>query len=227
MSRLLKYVLWSCIASVGLTGCGSSDPVAVTDDVSSAPDQPNDASQNVESDVDSEPLTGNAFGPEGDSNVQVAERRFPLKSALGDIWGVEGDHFSVDFTITNGKFLITPTEIDGVTHSLLLPVESSATVYVELYSPGDAFTFGTYSYSPFGAGGGVLAGNAYFDEAFVGVDANNSGDVEPNENLTVIGGTFEFSGDLPDIELRFSVTLENGESVEGHYTGLFDFADRS
>jgi len=42
----------------------------------------------------------------------------------------------------------------------------------------------------------------------------------------VIGGTFEFVGELPDIELRFSVTLESGEMAEGHYTGLFDFADR-
>lgn len=223
MSQLRKLALWTtCLACVSVVGCGSSDPMTATSPLMS--DQSDDMLQNDDDSVG--PMTGNAVGPEGDSSVEVDELSFPLKSALGDIWGPEGDHYSVDFTITNGKFLVAPTEIDGVTHSLLLPVEASATIYVELYSPGDAFSFGTYSYSPFGAGGGVLAGNAYFDSAYVGIDTNNSGDIESNENLRVIGGTFEFAGELPDIELNFSVTLENGQQAEGHYTGLFDFADR-
>jgi hypothetical protein len=227
MSQLLKFALWTCIASVGMAGCGGSDPMGATENQLPALDQSDDVPQNDGTGQDSVPFMGTAVGPEGDSNVKVGELRFPLKSALGDIWGIEGDHYNVDFTITNGKFLVVPTDIDGVTHSLLLPVESSATIYVELYSPGDAFSFGTYSFSPFGAGGGVLAGNAYFDGASVGVDSNESGDIEPNENFKVIGGTFEFIGALPDLELRFSVTLENGQLAEGHYTGLFDFADRS
>ena len=226
MSRLINFALWTCIASVGMTACGNSDPMAATENQLSALDQSDDMPQNDETGQDSMPVMGNAAGPEGDSSVEVGERRFPLKSALGDIWGIEGDHYSVDFTITNGKFLVAPTNIDGVVHSLLLPVESSATIYVELYSPGDAFSFGTYSFSPFGAGGGVLAGNAYFDSAYVGIDSNESGDIESDENFRVIGGTFEFIGMLPDVELRFSVTLENGQLAEGHYTGLFDFADR-
>jgi len=165
-------------------------------------------------------------GPEGDSRLEVSERRFPLDAGLGDIWGVEQDHYNVDFTITNGSFLVSPTDIDGVIHSLLLPVQASATIFAELYSPGDFFSFGTYSFSPFGDGGGALVGNAYFDNATVSFDINDSGDIEEGETFQVIGGTFEFIGELPDIELRFSVTLENGEMAEGHYTGLFDFADR-
>jgi hypothetical protein len=222
MSQLFNYALWTCIASVGMTGCGSTDPMALPEEVQPALDQPAGIPSTDQSDM----VMGNAFSPEGDSNVKVDEHRFPLKSALGDIWGPEGDHYSVDFTITNGKFLVAPTEIDGITHSLLLPAEASATIYVELYSPGEAFSFDSYSFSPFGAGGGVLAGNAYFDSAYVGIDSNESGDIESNENLRVIGGTFEFTGALPDIELRFNVTLENGQVAEGHYTGLFDFADR-
>jgi len=82
------------------------------------------------------------------------------------------------------------------------------------------------SYSPFGSGGGVLAGNAYFDSAYVGIDLNDSGDIEAEENFRVISGTFDFKGELPNIELSFSVTLENGQQAEGQYTGLFDFATR-
>ena len=224
MSQLLRFALWTCLASVSVTGCGSSDPTTVVVGTPVVPSQNADMPQDDQGDL--APVTGNAVGPEGDSRLEVNELRFPLKSALGDIWGVEGDHYSVDFTITNGKFLVTPTEIDGTTHSLLVPVEASATIYVELYSPGKAFSFGTYSYSPFGSGGGVLAGNAYFDSAYVGMDINESGDIEANENFRVIGGTFDFAGTLPDIELNFSVSLENGMKAEGHYTGLFDFADR-
>ncbi len=176
-----------------------------------------------------DPLVDNAqvvLGPEGDSRLEVSQRSFPLDAGLGDIWGVERDHYNVDFTITNGSFLVSPTDIDGVMHSLLVPVQASATIFAELYSPGDFFSFGTYSYSPFGDGDGALVGNAYFDNASVSFDINDSGDIEEGETFEVIGGTFEFTGELPDIELRFSVTLESGEMAEGHYTGLFDFADR-
>jgi hypothetical protein len=156
----------------------------------------------------------------------VDERRFPLDSALGDIWGVSNDHYKVNFTLTNGKFVLVPTEIDGVTYKLLVPAAATAVVFAEMYSPGETFSFVTYSHSPFGDGGGVLAGNAFFDHAFVGYDEDNSGEVENDERQAVIGGTIDFTGILPDIELHFSVSLENGQTAEGHYTGLFDFTDR-
>lgn len=178
----------------------------------------------VQSPLDDEPLAGS--GPEGDSSVTVDAISYPLNSALGDIWGVENDHYNVDFTLTNGKFLVSESEIDGVTHSLLVPVEATATMFAELYSPGDSLMFITYSYSSLDVGNEALAGNAFFNRAFVGVDTNNSGDIENNEKIDVIDGTIEFTGTLPDIELRFSVTLANGQTAEGHYTGLFDFADR-
>jgi len=205
---------------VWLSGCGDSDLQPGIDGSITEPD-PIDGMPPADEDPPVSPV-----GPEGDSRVKVGDRQYPLNSALGDIWGPEGDHYNIDFTITNGKFLVAPTLIDGVEHSLLLPVEASASIYAELYSPGDSFSFGTYSFSPFGAGGGVLAGNAYFDSAYVGIDRNDSGDIDAEENLRVIGGTFDFAGALPNIELRFSVTLENGQLAEGHYTGLFDFADR-
>lgn len=174
--------------------------------------------------LDDEPLAGS--GPEGDSSVSVGAIRYPLNSALGDIWGVENDHYNVDFTLTNGQFLVSRSEIDGVTHSLLVPVQATATMFAELYSPGDSLMFVTYSYSSLETDNAALAGNAFFNRTFVGVDTNNSGDIENDEKVDVIGGTIEFTGTLPDIELRFSLTLANGQTAEGHYTGLFDFADR-
>ena len=207
------------MASVWVTACSDTESVLTVDGASA------DTQTQMQEDG-SVPLTGNAVGPEGNSHLAVGDELYPLKSALGDIWGPEGDYYSLDFTITNGKFLLVPTEIDGVLHSLLVPAEATATIYAELYSSGDSFSYGTFSFSPVMDGAGVLPGNSYFDNAFIGFDTNNSGDVEADENFKVIGGTFEFDGALPAIELRFNVTLENGQQAEGHYSGLFDFADR-
>lgn len=166
------------------------------------------------------------LGPQGDSSLNIDERRYPLDSALGDIWGFRDQHYNVNFTLTNGKFVATATDVDGTTHNLLVPAKATAILYAEMHSPGDYFSFVTYSFSPFGAGGGVLDGNAYFDNAYVGYDADNSGNVEEHEKRPVLGGTIAFVGVLPDIELDFSVQLDNGRSATGHYTGLFDFTDR-
>lgn len=221
MSQLRKFACCTYMMSaIWLSGCSGSDSVEAMQE------QPANQEQGGPSEDDGNAGGENWLGPEGNSGVTLGERQFALKSALGDIWGPGGDHYHVDFTLTNGKFLIAPTEIDGVTHSLLVPVKASATIYAELYSPGDAFAFGTYSFSPAGVSGSSLAGNAFFDSAYVGVDTDDSGDIESDENFRVIGGTFEFEGVLPKIELNFSVTLENGQMAEGHYTGLFDFANR-
>ena len=218
MSQLFKIALCVCMASLWVAACTDSETTAESDSEGSQTQPQNDGPI---------PDTGNAVGPEGDSRLEVLDEQFPLQSALGDIWGVEDEHYSVDFTITNGKFLLAPTEIDGVLHSLLVPAQATATIYAELYSPGESFSYGTFSFSSSDSGVGSLSGISYFENAYVGFDSNESGDIESDENIRVIGGTFEFSGALPDIELNFDVTLENGQQAVGHYTGLFDFAERN
>lgn len=226
----------ACAMCLILPGCGDSQPVfsslnadsvAVVSDQAFVGDDPSvelALPPPITQYNDESPWV--SLGPEGDSHVLVDDRRYPLSSALGDIWGIEGNHYNVDFTLTNGKFLVAPTDVDGTIHSLLVPVQTTAIVYAELYSPGSSLSFVTYSYSSFGNAGGVLAGNAFFDQAYVSVDTDSSGEVEDDEKISITGGTIEFAGKLPDIELRFNVTLENGLEAEGYYTGLFDFADR-
>ncbi|MGQ7845427.1 hypothetical protein ACUNV4_13170 [Granulosicoccus sp. 3-233] len=175
---------------------------------------------------DEDPVPVESVGPEGDSNLSVDGRLYPLKSALGDIWGETGEHFNVNFTLANGMYQPDVLEVSGRQYDVLTPVATSALFYARMYSPGDQFSLVTYSYSPFGDGGGVLAGNAFFADAHVGVDEDLSGDVEDDEKRMVVGGTIDFTGTLPYIELHFSVTLEDGQLVKGHYTGLFDFTRR-
>ncbi len=175
---------------------------------------------------DEDPVPIDSVGPEGDSSLSVNGQFYPLKSALGDIWGESGEHFNVNFTISNGRYRPDSIKVDGIEYDMLTPVATSALFYARMYSPGDQFSLLTYSFSPFGDGGGVLAGNAFFADAYVGVDEDLSGDVEDDEKQAVVGGTIDFTGTLPNIELRFSVTLDDGQLVEGHYTGLFDFTRR-
>ena len=129
MSRLHISIWCTCALAFALVGCGDSANVADTDSSQPQNDgQNSDAAQppSVSQYIDHVRVVA---GPEGDSNVKVSAIEYPLDAALGDIWGVEGDHYSIDFTITNGKFLVTPTTIDGLTQSLLVPVEASAVVY--------------------------------------------------------------------------------------------------
>ena len=55
-------------------------------------------------------------GSVDDSSLSIGELRVLLNAALGDIWGVQDNHINVNFILTDGKFTITPTTIDGVTH---------------------------------------------------------------------------------------------------------------
>lgn len=227
------------LCALVLQGCGSSsatdgsEPTNLPEDDSGQPSGDGDGSQSGDGVTppvthlpgeDVVPIV--AVGPQGDSHLTANGRVYPLDSALGDIWGPAADHFNVNFTVSNGRYRLESAEIDGSLYELLVPAAASAIFHAELYSPGEQFSLMTYSHSPFGDGSGVLAGNAFFDDAYVGVDEDLSGDVEDDEKRAVIGGTVDFTGVLPNIELRFSVTLEDGQLVEGHYTGLFDFTSR-
>lgn len=231
-------VLPLCV--LALQGCGNSsetdpsnrDPITVDDQSGVSEDgeslQAGDGTlpPDVVNLPGNDPETSVVIGPEGDSSLIVNERIFPLDAALGDVWGAQGEHFNVNLTLTDGKFTIMPTTVDEEIYNLLVPAEATAIVYAEMFSPGDHFSFVTYSYSPLGVDGGMLAGNALFTDAYVGFDIDRSGEVDDDEELSIVGGTIEFTGIVPDIEVHFSVTLENGLLAQGHYTGLFDFTNR-
>ncbi len=240
MAHCNYQILALPLCVLAMQGCGNSpatdplarDPIIAGDPLGPSQDgeslQSSDGTQQLEivNLPGDDPENIVVIGPEGDSSLVVNERNFPLDAALGDVWGVQGEHFNVNFTLTDGQFTIMPTRVGEEIYNLLVPAEATAIVYAEMFSPGDQFSFVTYSYSSLGASGGVLAGNAFFANAHVGFDVDRSGDVDEDETLSVVGGTIDFTGFVPDIEVQFSVTLENGLLAEGHYTGLFDFTDR-
>ena len=165
-------------------------------------------------------------GPEGDSELITNGVRYPLDSALGDIWGVQNSLYQVDYTISNGNFQIVTLQGDDGPYEALVPAQATAVFFASMFSVGMQFEFGSYAYAAPGVTEALSTGTGYFTDAYVGLDENSNQMIDAQERYEVTDGTVEFSGELPDIELRFSLMLSNGASVEGHYTGLFDFTER-
>ncbi|MBX2883217.1 MAG: hypothetical protein KTR32_24910 [Granulosicoccus sp.] len=165
-------------------------------------------------------------GPAGRSHVSIDNRRYALDSALGDIWGQRGSHYNVNFTVINGDFTITPSEIDGNVHSMLVPANASAVIYAEMNYPGDGFNLAKFEFQAVDGSQITMTDMPYFTNAYVGIDINGNGYVDAFEKSQIIGGEISFDGSISDLELNFSVYLDNGQVAVGQYTGLFDFTQR-
>ncbi|MFK8080474.1 MAG: hypothetical protein AB8B97_09325 [Granulosicoccus sp.] len=204
------YQFAGCLICLSfLAGCGSGE---------------SDVSQPV-SDDQPKIIIGNN-GPEGDSGLSVGNLRYPLDSALGDIWGATGGHFQIDFTFTNGNFTLDTIVRDGQSHRVLVPALASAVFRAEMFSVGNQFDYGSYAFVSADDTNSISSGVGYFTRAYVGVDVDQNGRVSESEKINVVAGSIEFAGAVPDISLNFSVTLDDGQYVTGHYSGLFDFTRR-
>ena len=204
-NRLALLMVLPCVV---VTGCGSGDAVEELQD-----DQ-------------QELVTGND-GPEGDSGLIINNTRYPLDVALGDIWGVANEHYRIDFTLANGNFQLVSETIDGQTFQTLEPAQATAVFHLHMFSVGSSFDYASYAYvADAGDSGDTYQGVGFFNDAYVGIDTNQDGEVNAEEEVAVIDGTVDFTGTVPDIELSFSLTLANGANVTGNYKGLFDFTER-
>lgn len=202
-----RLILTACLCA-SVSGCGGD----------------NDAGEELF--ADPQRLEIGNDGPEGVSGLTIDNIRYPLDVALGDIWGASGEHFRIDFTLTNGNFMLDTETVDGQAYQTLVPAEASAVFHASMFSPGGSFNYASYAYAPLNAGVQRFPGVGYFTDAYIGVDINQNNIIDNAEKMTVIDGRVDFAGTLPDIELNFSVTLSNGKSVTGEYTGLFDFTER-
>lgn len=172
-----------------------------------------------------EPVAANN-GPAGNSSISIDDRRYPLDAAVADVWGNQGSHYNVNFTLTNGSFVIQPTEIEGETHNLLVPADASAVIYAEMYYPGAGFNIAEFRYYQSSVEMHSDSTAPYFTNAYVGFDTDGSGKLESGERFNVLDGSISFSGRLSDLALEFVVTLDTGQIASGYYTGLINFAVR-
>jgi len=168
-----------------------------------------------------------ADDPLASDGVVVDGERYPLSTAIGEVWGRTGiypTHFNVDLTLADGRFLVTPIVVDGQDASVREPSEASAVLRAELYDPGaPSFAFADYIHVADPEAPGVIDALHFFTGARLGVDSDGSGEVETEEMRDVVGGTIDFEGPSPDISLTFALVLEDGASVVGRYGGFFEF----
>ena len=134
-----------------------------------------------------------------DDGVSAYGMRYPLTAAIGEIWGRRTawpEHFNVDYLLTNGPFAVTPIQIDGESTSVRRPAGASVVLRAEFYSPGGrSFGFADYAFlaAPTEAPEAAVGGH-FFTAARVGVDGDDSGNVEEAEMREVIDGTISFDG---------------------------------
>lgn len=163
----------------------------------------------------------------GRDGVNVDGASYPLLGAIGEIWADRGDwptHFNVDFTLTDGRFAVTPILVDGESASVREPRGASAVLRFELYAPdAAAFRFAAYEHVADPDAPGAIDGRHFFVGGRLGIDEDGSGEVEPGEMRDVIGGSIVFEGPVPDISLAFDLVLEDGAQAVGRYRGLFEF----
>jgi len=166
-------------------------------------------------------------GPEGSSGVTIAQVRHSLDSALAEDWGVSGNYYRKDFTLSDGNFQVDLVNEGGELVQALVPASGTVNLHAKMFSPGERFDYSAFTYVPASDAQAGMSGVAYFTEAYVGIDEDMDGIVTLAERQSVIDGVISFEGILPlDLGMSFTMTLANGQSVSGEYTGLIEFADR-
>jgi hypothetical protein len=128
-------------------------------------------------------------------------------------WGTDGEHYNYDIFLADG-------EIDFETNTA---TGASIIVYAELFSPGDSdFSAGTFIYNA----SGNVSGKYYFEMLQVMTDSNNNRRLdEHDEILNVTGGKVTTTGKPSNFSMELDVTLDNGKTLKGNYSGSYDYYD--
>jgi mannose-6-phosphate isomerase-like protein (cupin superfamily) len=152
---------------------------------------------------------------------------YPLKKGLEEFSEPKGSHYRSRFNITDGEYTSVQAQaVAGNLYYTWLARDASVWMYGKFYSPGSTqkLSSGTFSYAPknVDVDSPSREQSAFFKDARVGFDVNNNGKLDRNsEFFRVVSGTIsvEISGKI--YTMTINVSLENGESVTGKYSGEF------
>ncbi|WP_205502567.1 hypothetical protein [Rufibacter psychrotolerans] len=157
--------------------------------------------------------------PNTDNKVVYNGTTYSMKSGLVEDYGPSDNHYNYDFYITDGTITTSNNDFEVVNSKIVL--------FAELLSPGTSeFKTGTFSFVQ----NYNDAGNEnkhVFEDALVVTDTNNDNILdEQDEELGVTGGTVKVSGgNNRNYTVEFDVTLENGKTAKGGYSGTFTYRD--
>jgi hypothetical protein len=155
-------------------------------------------SDEEEEEVDRTPTDGLFYG---DTELNIT-------SSFRIEYGSDGAFTNHDFFLTDGDFSdIEAGELSG----------TSFLVYAELFSEGTTFREGMYNYST-----SRTAGENYFTNVSYSEVVNG----EPGDEILANGGTVIITGTPEDYTIIFDVSLTNGETIRGTYSGAFPILDQ-
>ena len=179
------------------------------------------------------------IGPDaGTNSLSYSGAIYPLTHGFEQVFSFSperrGDtHQTSQFDVADAGF--RPLLIDvGVFDSLLIWRPDFATVWfrADLHSPGEAdFTSATFQFEPddVDENGPEVAGRFFFNEATFGVDLDGLDgiDSDTDEFIDAVAGTITaIRGDGEQVTMSFDVSLEDGTTLRGNYSGSFPAVDR-
>jgi len=141
-----------------------------------------------------------------------------------------GDTHSVaEFQVADASFSQTTLLVSGSPIIIWRPNDASVWFRADLHSPGgDGVASATFDYvsDAVDEDGPLVADKHFFNEGRFGVDLNNDGDIDSDDNefLDITGGSITLNrldtSALTNV-LQFNVTLSNGVPISGSFEGQF------
>ena len=128
--------------------------------------------------------------------------------------------FGEDVLHYNYRFLLT----DGIADIGTVSVENGNVLLVaDLFSSGTAgFQTGSFQFNDTGN----VSGKNYFEYAAITTDTNQDGVLnDEDQTFNATAGTIVVSGAPGNYTLDYNITLENGKTAYGKYSGAFEVID--
>ena len=136
----------------------------------------------------------------------------------------DDNHSNSEFSLTDGEFYSTQVVLFGNLDLIWRARDAKFWFYADMYSPGtDAFRAGTFTYMPPSTDEDdpSLSQQFFFKDGRFAFDLDENGDFEDDEYLDVTGGTITLSDQTADYTFSLELTLENGKTIAGTYSGNF------
>ncbi len=176
--------------------------------------------------------------PAGNNSLSYGGVEYPLTHGFEEAFSFRptqrnDTHRTSQFAVANADFTSTTIFGNGLSPTFLIwrPTGASVWLRAKLHAPGgDRFSSATFTYEPNTTDddGPLVAGRFFFNDGRFGVDINENGsiDSEDNEFIDITAGTISVERLVGNnARMSFDVTLANGVNTNGNFEGLFVLFD--
>ncbi|BDD11790.1 hypothetical protein FUAX_42220 (plasmid) [Fulvitalea axinellae] len=158
------------------------------------------------------------------NSVTLNDASYTLSDGLFIDYGAGQTHYNKDFYVIDGQFVQQTTN-----GSNGYDVENAKLMIVaEMYSLGtEKFVPGTFEYiDGQTATPDDVKDISFFYPALAVIDSNDDGKfTQTDTSFPIKGGKVTVSGTSPNYEVSYEVTLDNGKTMKGSFSGAFKSID--